>query len=110
MSYCLRCGAGRGQSHMSICPDSSNPSEFVIADAAPEAPPRRRLSPIASGTQGALERIAELRVEIDENTAAEAASDASVDALSGDRSSGGEEAVIGPVSASDDVGESTHAI
>ena len=110
MSNCAHCGAGRGESHMRICPNSANPSEFVIADPAPVLPAPRRLSPIADGTQNALQRIAELRAEIDENTATEEASVASIGGVAGDRSSGGEEAVTGPVSASDDVGGLPHAI
>jgi hypothetical protein len=109
MSSCAHCGAGRGESHMRICPHSANPSEFVIADPAPVLPAPRRLSPIADGTQNALQRIAELRAEIDENTATETASVASMGALSGDRSSGSDEAATGPVSASGDVGGCAHA-
>lgn len=110
MSYCLHCGAGPGESHTRICPHSSDPAEFVIADAAPETPPRRHLSPVASGTQSALERVAELRAEIGETAAAETAPVASDRAAEGDRSSGEARAATGPPSASDDMGGSAHAV
>lgn len=110
MSYCLHCGAHPGESHLRICPDAANPCEYVIADAAPVTPPRRHLSPIASGTQDALERIAEIRAELDGTAPAEAAPVASIGVAEGDRSSGGSRAATGPPGASDDVGGCAHAV
>jgi len=110
MSYCLHCGAHPGESHLRICPDAANPSEYVIADAAPVTPRRRHLSPIASGTQDALERIAEIRAELDGTAPAEAAPVASIGVAEGDRWSGGSRAATGPPGASDDVGGCAHAV
>lgn len=109
MSSCLHCGARPHEQHMRICPHSSNPSEWVIADAAPEAPPRRRLSAVASGTQSALERIAEIRAELDGTAASETAPVAFIGAAEGDRSSDRDDAATGPPEASDDVGGCAHA-
>lgn len=124
MSYCLHCGAHPGEAHLRICPDAANPCEYVIADPAPVTPPRRHLSPIASGTQDALERIAEIRAELDTpmdtptghpvdtpmDPPAEAAPVASIGVAEGDRSSGGSRAATGPPGASDDVGGCAHAV
>lgn len=110
MSYCLHCGAPPGESHLRICPDSANPSQYVIADPAPVAPPRRHLSPIATGTQDGLQRIAAIRAELHGTAASEKAPVASADAAEGDRSSGGSAALTGLPDASDDVGGWADAI
>jgi len=110
MSYCTDCGALPHEQHLRICPHSPNPSEYVIADPAPAPAPPRRLSPVADGTQTALQRIAALRSLIAENTPSQSASVALSTPSTGDAASDATDDATGAVNASDDVGGLPHAI
>lgn len=110
MSYCLHCGVMPSEPHLRICPESDNPSEYVLVDPRPEPLALRRLSPVADGTQTTLERIAAIRAQLHPDPASESAPVVVAEVAEGDRSSAATVALAAPISASGDVGGLPHAI